>query len=80
MKRSGLKKTKWCFPFSTALEPAILESYSYCETTKELWDTLYKVYGNVSNLTRVFEVKKDINALSKADMDFQTHFGKFRSL
>lgn len=22
------------------LEPAIMESYSYCETTKQLWDTL----------------------------------------
>lgn len=49
-------------------------------TTKELWETLYKVYGNVSNLTRVFEVKRAINALIQADMEFQAHFGKFRSL
>lgn len=80
MKRSGLKNQMVLSLLHSSLEPAILESYSYCETTKELWDTLYKVYGNVSNLTRVFEVKKAINALSQADMDFQTHFGKFRSL
>ena len=35
----------------SSLDPAILESYIYCETTKELWETLYKVYGNTSNLT-----------------------------
>ena len=64
----------------SSLDPAILESYIYCETTKELWETLYKVYGNTSNLTRVFEVKRAINALSQADMEFQAHFGKFRSL
>lgn len=64
----------------SSLEPAFMESYSYCETTKQLWDTLYKVYGNTSNLTRVFEVKRAINTLNQGDMEFQPHFGKFRSL
>nr|VDC87129.1 unnamed protein product [Brassica oleracea] len=32
-----------------SLEPAILDAYSYCESAKELWDTLKKVYGNTSN-------------------------------
>uniref|UniRef100_A0A0D3C9N9 Retrotransposon Copia-like N-terminal domain-containing protein n=1 Tax=Brassica oleracea var. oleracea TaxID=109376 RepID=A0A0D3C9N9_BRAOL len=63
----------------SSLEPAIMESYSYCETTKQLWDTLYKVYGNTSNLTRVFEVKRAINTLNQGDMEFQPHFGKFRA-
>ena len=48
-----------------SLEPAILDAYSYCETAKELWDTLKKVYGNTSNLSWVFEVKKAINGLSQ---------------
>jgi len=38
------------------------------------------VYGNVSNLTRVFEVKKTINNLTQEDLEFTKHFGKFRSL
>lgn len=63
-----------------SLDPAILEAYSYCETAQELWETLKNVYGNVSNLTRVFEVKKSINNLSQEDMEFTKHFGKFRSL
>ncbi|KAG7527891.1 hypothetical protein ISN45_Un206g000010 [Arabidopsis thaliana x Arabidopsis arenosa] len=50
-----------------SLEASILEGYSYCETAKELWDTLKNVYGNESNLTRVFEVKKAINELSQED-------------
>lgn len=34
-----------------SLEASILEGYSYCESTKELWDTLANVFGNESNLT-----------------------------
>ncbi|KAL0641454.1 hypothetical protein Bca4012_103025 [Brassica carinata] len=63
-----------------SLEPAILDAYSYCETAKELWDTLKKVYGNVSNLNRVFEVKKAINELTQDDMEFTKHLGRFRTL
>lgn len=46
-----------------SLNPAILEVYSHCETAKELWDTLKKVYGKTSNLSRIFEVKQAINCL-----------------
>ncbi|WZY99772.1 hypothetical protein YC2023_072101 [Brassica napus] len=63
-----------------SLEPAILDAYSYCETAKELWDTLQKVYGNTSNLNRVFEVKKAINGLTQDDTEFTKHLGRFRSL
>ncbi|XP_010495867.1 PREDICTED: uncharacterized protein LOC104773016 [Camelina sativa] len=51
-----------------SLDTPILEAYSYCETAKELWETLKNVYGNVSNLTRVFEVKKAINELNQDDL------------
>ncbi|KAF8085591.1 hypothetical protein N665_0661s0002 [Sinapis alba] len=55
-------------------------AYSYCETSKELWDTLKKVYGNQSIISRVFEVKRAINTLSQEDIEFDRHFGNFRSL
>ncbi|KAF8085004.1 hypothetical protein N665_0687s0001 [Sinapis alba] len=32
------------------------------------------------SILEVFEVKRAINALSQGDMEFQSHFGKFRSL
>ena len=63
-----------------SLDPAILDAYSYCESAKELWDTLKKVYGNISNLSRVFEVKQAINRLVQEDMEFTKHLGRFRSL
>ncbi|CAG7909613.1 unnamed protein product [Brassica rapa] len=63
-----------------SLEPAILDAYSYCERAKELWDSLKKVYGNTSNLSRVFEVKKAINGLAQDDLEFTKHLGRFRSL
>ncbi|KAL0886259.1 hypothetical protein Bca101_010242 [Brassica carinata] len=63
-----------------SLEQNLMEAYSYCETAKELWDTLKKVYGNTSNLSRVFEVKQALNSLVQEDMDFEKHLGKFRAL
>ncbi|KAL0641477.1 hypothetical protein Bca4012_103059 [Brassica carinata] len=64
----------------SSLEPSILDAYSYCETAKELWETLKKVYGNTSNLSRVFEVKKSLNDLTQEDMEFTRHLGRFRTL
>ncbi|XP_020889314.1 uncharacterized protein LOC110230481 isoform X2 [Arabidopsis lyrata subsp. lyrata] len=63
-----------------SLETSILEGYSYCETSKELWDTLANVFGNESNLTRIYEIKKALGELSQEDSDFNAHFGKYRSL
>ncbi|KAL0802457.1 hypothetical protein Bca101_057633 [Brassica carinata] len=63
-----------------SLEQNLMEAYSYCETAKELWDTLKKVYGNTSNQSRVFEIKQALNNLVQEDMDFEKHLGKFRAL
>ena len=41
---------------------------------------LKKVYGNTSNLSRVFEIKQAINGLVQEDMEFTKHLGRFRSL
>lgn len=62
-----------------SLSASILEAYSYCDKAKQLWDTLENVFGNVTNLTRVFEVKKAINTTIQGDSDFNSFFGKFRS-
>ncbi|KAL0641754.1 hypothetical protein Bca4012_103589 [Brassica carinata] len=39
-----------------------------------------KVYGNISNLSRVFEVKRAINTLMQEEEEFTKHLGKFRAL
>ncbi|KAL1203338.1 Retrovirus-related Pol polyprotein from transposon TNT 1-94 [Cardamine amara subsp. amara] len=64
----------------SSLEPRILASYSYIETAKELWDTLLGVYGNESNLSRIFEIKKALNNLQQEGKDFKDLFGEFRGL
>ncbi|KAL1214922.1 Retrovirus-related Pol polyprotein from transposon RE1 [Cardamine amara subsp. amara] len=64
----------------SSLRDQIFESYSYCETAQELWETLKKMYGDITNLSRVFEVKKELNSLTQEDQDFAKHFGKYRSL
>ncbi|KAF8045435.1 hypothetical protein N665_4930s0001 [Sinapis alba] len=79
-KKKGQEDLMVLSIIQNSLEASIQEAYSYCETSKELWDTLKKVYGNVSNISRVFEVKKAINTLSQEDTEFDKHFGKFRSL
>ncbi|XP_019097474.1 PREDICTED: uncharacterized protein LOC104777643 [Camelina sativa] len=63
-----------------SLDTPILEAYSYCETARELWETLKNVYGNISNLTRVFEFKKAINNLTQEDLEVTKHLGKYRAL
>ncbi|KAL0746003.1 hypothetical protein Bca101_101497 [Brassica carinata] len=63
-----------------SLEASILGAYSYCETPKALWETLQKVYGNISNLSRVFEVKRAINTLMQEEEELTKHLGKFRAL
>ncbi|XP_048598133.1 uncharacterized protein LOC125578998 [Brassica napus] len=63
-----------------SLDQNLMDAYSYCDTAKELWDTLKQIYGNTSNLNRVFEVKQALNSLVQEDMDFEKHLGKYRAL
>ena len=66
--------------FQGSLDTPIMEAYSHCETAKQLWETLHKIYGNTSNLTRIFEVKRAINNLQQEEMDFTKHLGKYSQL
>lgn len=63
----------------SSLKASILKAYSYCETSKELWNTLQKVYSKISNLSRMCEVKRAINTLQQEDKYFNKHFGKLRA-
>ncbi|KAL0723042.1 hypothetical protein Bca4012_037641 [Brassica carinata] len=63
-----------------SLEVPLLESYSYCETPKHLWETLQKTFGIETNLSRVFELKGAINSLVQDGEEFTKHLGKYISL
>ncbi|XP_033146982.1 uncharacterized protein LOC117133929 [Brassica rapa] len=79
-KKKGQEDLMVLSIIQNSLAAPLQEAYAYCETSKELWDTLKKVYGNQANISKVFEVKRAINTLSQEDNDFDKHFGKFRSL
>lgn len=87
LKPTSLEDSKWFQEDQTvhailqsSLEQSILAAYSYSETAKDLWDTLKGVYGNVSTLNRIYEVKKALNSLQQEEKSFTKHFGEFRSL
>ena len=63
-----------------SLDVPLLEAYSYCETPKHLWETLLKTFGNVSNISRVFELKRAINSMKQDGGELTKHMGKFGSL
>ena len=63
-----------------SLEVHLLDAYSYCETPEHLWETLLKTFGNTTNLSRVFELKRAINNLAQEEEEFSKHLGKYRSL
>lgn len=49
---------------------------------KEIWESLEAVYGTISNLGRVFKVKRAISDLKQEEdeEEFNKHLGKFRCL
>lgn len=63
-----------------SLEVHPLEAYSYCGTSKHMWETLQKTFGNTSNLSHVFWFKRAVNSLVQEEMELTRHMGKFRSL
>lgn len=42
----------------SSLDGPIMEAYSYCETAKELWEPLQKLYGNTSDLSRYMNSRR----------------------
>ncbi|KAL0876595.1 hypothetical protein Bca101_026300 [Brassica carinata] len=64
----------------SSLDGPLMDTYSHCTTPKQLWDTLQRVYGNTSNLTRIYEVKRAINTLQQEEGDFTKHLGKYSQL
>ena len=60
-----------------SLDVPLLEAYNYCETSKHLWETRLKTFGNVSNISRVFELKRAINSMKQDGGELTKHMGKF---
>jgi truncated hemoglobin YjbI len=58
------------------MEPQIYGIHAYADTTKELWDSLYQMYGQANNASRIFELQQNIaNSKQEANQSFTEFFG-----
>jgi hypothetical protein len=62
-----------------SVEPNILVPYAFCRSAKDLWDTLENVFGNKTNLCRVYDIKKRLASLHQ-DSSFVSYLGEVRTL
>lgn len=66
----------WIF---NSMEPEIYEIFAYSESAKALWDSIYEMYGQAKNASRIFELQQGL-ACSKqgATQSFTEHLGKMK--
>jgi hypothetical protein len=57
---SDLFVMSWIFNF---MEHNIYSIFAYSNTTKELWDSLFRMYGNSNNSSKIFEIQHNLSAL-----------------
>jgi hypothetical protein len=39
-----------------AMEPKVYEIFVFASSAKKIWDSLYEMYGNLNNSSRIFEI------------------------
>jgi Integrase core domain/gag-polypeptide of LTR copia-type/GAG-pre-integrase domain len=62
-----------------SIEPKLYGIFAYANTSKELWDTIYDMYGDANNSSRIFEIQQTISSLKQGqDQPFLEHFGMFK--
>ncbi|XP_010535009.1 PREDICTED: uncharacterized protein LOC104810413 [Tarenaya hassleriana] len=64
----------------SSFDNSILASFNHIESAKLLWDTLKDVFGNISNINGIYEVKSKIYSLRQEEKSFQTLLGEFTAL
>jgi Integrase core domain/gag-polypeptide of LTR copia-type/GAG-pre-integrase domain len=62
-----------------SMEPRIYEIFAYATSAKELWDSLYEMYGQAQNASRVFELQQSIiNTKQTEKQSFTEYLGVMR--
>jgi hypothetical protein len=62
-----------------SIEPKLYGIFAYTNNSKELWDSIFEMYGNANNSSRVFEIQQSISSLKQEqDQTFLEHFGTFK--
>ncbi|XP_010529066.1 PREDICTED: uncharacterized protein LOC104806043, partial [Tarenaya hassleriana] len=63
-----------------SLDQNVLQSFIALDSTKALWDALKEVYGNLSNISRIYEIKKKLSLLQQQGRPFNKVQGEYTSL
>ncbi|XP_019057023.1 PREDICTED: uncharacterized protein LOC109116315 [Tarenaya hassleriana] len=86
-RQATLDFTKWKQEDSQALvilqgslDPHLLPTFITHASAKSLWEALNKVYGNLSNVSRIFELKRKLSHLQQHDQPLNKVQGEFSAL
>lgn len=63
-----------------SMEEGIAGSFKYCNTAKELWDSIEAAYAQKRNNARILELKKQIATFTKGMLSISDCYAKFRAL
>ena len=63
-----------------SMEPSIARGVMILRPAKKIWDTLKQTYRYEKNISRVFEIYKQIFTLRMEDRSVQDHFTTLRAL
>jgi gag-polypeptide of LTR copia-type/Integrase core domain/GAG-pre-integrase domain len=64
-----------------AMEPKVYEIFAFANSAKEMWESLYEMYGNSNNSSRIFEIQQKLVTLNQEpDQSVMEHFGKMKQL
>lgn len=63
-----------------SMEESIAASFKYCDTAKELWDSIEAAYEQKRNNARIFELKMEIALIQQGEMAIGNCYAKFRCL
>ncbi|XP_010555465.1 PREDICTED: uncharacterized protein LOC104824963 [Tarenaya hassleriana] len=63
-----------------SLDATVLQSFISMESAKGLWNALKEVYGNLSNISRIYEIKKKMAQLQQQGNPFTKLQGLYTAL
>jgi gag-polypeptide of LTR copia-type len=64
-----------------AMKPKVYEIFAFASSAKEMWYSLYEMYGNSNNSSRIFEIQRKLVTLNQEPgQTVMEHFEKMKQL
>ena len=57
-----------------SLEPHVATTMEFCDTSKEIWDSLAESFSNQNNVSRIYELYEHIFAMHQFDRSLPDYF------